>query len=212
MWTHPGQPYQDLPPLPPANAETPRVLKSVISASRRLAALDMACRRLPDPSILINSIPLLEAQASSEIENIVTTNDELFKAAHGALEEPLTPQIKEALSYREALRIGVESLAARPITTRTATAVCSCLQGAPMRIRDQLGTYIGNPVTGERVYTPPEGRDVINSHLSAWERFIHDNHGLDQRQRCRSGWCSGLGWRRCQPAGAIRCDRRSWHR
>jgi len=179
MWTHPDRPFQDLPPLPPPDVETPRVLKAVIGASRQLSALDMACRRLPDPSILINSIPLLEAQASSEIENIVTTNDELFRAAHDALDEPITPQIKEALSYREALRTGFTSLQNRPITTRTAVDVCSCLQAAPMRIRDQPGTYIGNPVTGERIYTPPDGRDTITSHLSSWERFIHGDHRID---------------------------------
>ena len=65
----------------------------------------MACKRLPDPSLLINIAPLLEAQASSEIENIVTTNDELFRAARQALNEPESPAVKEALRYRGALQI-----------------------------------------------------------------------------------------------------------
>ncbi len=128
--------------------------------------------------MLINLIPLMEAQASSEIENIVTTNDELFKAANGTLVS-LTPQVKEALRYREALRSGFESLKSRPLTTQTAIEVCSHLQGRPAIVRNQPGTFIGNPATKRWVYTPPEGESIILDHLSSWERFIHSNHGID---------------------------------
>ncbi|MDC4233472.1 Fic family protein [Actinomyces sp. B33] len=179
MWNTPDEPYQDLPPLPPAaQIETPAVLKGVISASRALARLDGACKRLPDPTMLINLIPLLEAQASSEIENIVTTNDELFKAAHGAL-SAMTPQVKEALRYREALWAGFESVRERPITTATAIAVCEGINGHQVQIRNRPGTYIGNPRTGRRIYTPPEGQETIQRHLSAWESFLHGDHGID---------------------------------
>lgn len=179
MWNHPDRPFQDLRALPPKdNVETSEVLKGALAASRALARLDGACKRLPDPTMLINLIPLMEAQASSEIENIVTTNDELFKAAHGALNE-LTSPIKEALRYREALRAGFESLTTRPLTTQTAIDICSHIQGRPAIVRDAPGTYIGNPATGERIYTPPQGRDVILDHMSSWERFLHDDHGLD---------------------------------
>ena len=115
------------------------VLKATVAASRALARLDGACKRLPDPTMLINLIPLMEAQASNEIENIVTTNDELFKAAHGALTQP-TPQVKEALRYREALRAGVESLTSRPLTKQTAIDICSRLLGRPSIIRNTPGT------------------------------------------------------------------------
>ncbi|MGA4507255.1 Fic family protein [Propionibacteriaceae bacterium G1746] len=180
MWTNTDRPYQDLPALPPSiEVETREVLKALTPAARALAALDAACRRLPDPSMLINTIPLLEAQASSEIENIVTTNDELFRAAHGALGEPLTPPIKEALRYRSALMAGFEALKTRPLTTQTAVDICSHIQGRPVVVRNQPGTFIGNPDTGKRVYTPPEGQDVLLDHLSAWERFLHADHGLD---------------------------------
>lgn len=67
----------------------------------------------------------------------------------------------------------------RSITHQTAIDVCSILQGSPAIIRNQPGTYIGNPATGQRIYTPPVGRDVILDHLSAWERFLHGDHGLD---------------------------------
>lgn len=179
MWPGPEHPYQDLPALPPAEQiETPAVLKAVIPASRKLAALDQACKRLPDPSILINILPVLEAQASSEIENIVTTNDELFRAT-ATLSEDAGPAVKEALRYRQALSAGYDHLTHQPITTATALEVCSVLQGRPAHIRNQPGTFIGNPVTRERIYTPPEGVDVLRDHLSAWERFLHTDHGLD---------------------------------
>lgn len=179
MWEHSDRPHQDLPALPPSSdVETPTVLKATVAASRALARLDGACKRLPDPTMLINVIPLMEAQASSEIENIVTTNDELFRAAHGAAPD-LTPPVKEALRYREALSAGFRALGTRPVTTTLATEICTHIQGRPARIRDTPGTYIGNPVTKARIYTPPEGKDVILDHLSAWERFVHDDHGLD---------------------------------
>lgn len=179
MWKHPDRPYQDLPALPPrVEVETIAVLKATVGASRALGRVDGACKRLPDPTMLINLIPLMEAQASNEIENIVTTNDELFRAANGALGN-VTPQVKEALRYREALKAGHESLASRPVTTGTAIEICSHIHNRPAVIRDQPGTFIGNPATGERVYTPPEGKEVILDHLSAWERFLHADHGFD---------------------------------
>ena len=157
MWHHPDRPHQNLPPLPPAkDVETPVVLKATVAASRALARLDGACKRLPDPTMLINLIPLMEAQASNEIENIVTTNDELFKAAHGALTQP-TPQVKEALRCCEALRAGVESLTSRPLTKQTAIDICSRLLGRPSIIRNTPGTYIGTPMNGKGSTRLPRG-------------------------------------------------------
>ena len=78
----PSKPYNDLPNLPPSvELETKSVLKSCVSTRAALAALRQATALIPNPMVLINTIPLLEAQASSEIENIVTTADALFR--HG---------------------------------------------------------------------------------------------------------------------------------
>ncbi len=75
-------PYNDLPLLPPAgDIETRSLLKACIDARTALAELKQATALLPNPTVLINTIPILEAQASSEIENIVTTTDELFRYA-----------------------------------------------------------------------------------------------------------------------------------
>lgn len=172
---NPKEPFQDLPPLPPSDFDTPEVLRHLVGASTAIARLDEAVKRLPDPTVLINTVPLLEAQASSEIENIVTTNDELFRA--DALKEnaPATPATKEALRYRAALRIGDELLDhGHPLTAKLAQRVCASLRGFEVEVRDKPGTVIAHPRTREVIYTPPQGKDVIERHLSRWERFIND--------------------------------------
>ena len=175
----PALPYNDLPPLPPQQElETAKVLKAVIEARSELAALNTACRLIPNPEIITSTIPLREAQASTEIENIVTTNDELFRAQWSVDPEP-TPATKEALRYRDALRRGVELIADRPVSEKVATEVCSILQGGQATLRSAPGTYSGDPVKGTRASTPPEGLDVLQRHLSAWERYIYSDHGLD---------------------------------
>lgn len=178
MSVDPNKPYQDLPALPPAyEVDTPDVLRAVISASRALEKANTAAELLPNPRILIDSIPLLEAQASIEIENIVTTNDELFRAAMD-VEKP-TPATREGLRYREALNLGIELLKDRPITIRMAAQICSRITNIEMDVRTAPGTYIGNPVTKERIYTPPEGKDVILRHVNAWEKFLNNDESLD---------------------------------
>lgn len=174
----PEVPFNDLPPLPPADVdlEPKPVLKAVIAARSALATLDQAGKLLPNPNVLIHAVPLLEAQASSAIENIVTTADELFKYADSAGGDQAT---KEALRYRNALFAGVESIRQRPLTSTTAARVCSALQGREMKVRAVPGTRIANPTTREIVYAPPEGADLIHEKLAAWERFIHADDDLD---------------------------------
>lgn len=171
-------PFNDLPALPPQgiDLEPKQVLKAVIDARAALAELTQACELLPNSNILIHAIPLLEAQASSEIENIVTTADELFKHADSGGGDSAT---KEALRYRSALFAGVESIKSRPLTSATASLICSVLQGREMNIRALPGTRIANPVTQRIVYAPPEGTEVIREKLSAWESFVHAKNDLD---------------------------------
>lgn len=174
----PEVPFNDLPPLPPAglDLEPKSVLKATVEARTALATLAQAGQLLPNPSILIHAVPLLEAQASSEIENIVTTADELFKHVESGGGDHAT---KEALRYRAALFAGVESIRERPLTAATAARICSELQGREMAVRAVPGTRIANPTTREIVYAPPEGADLIREKLSVWERFVHAEDDLD---------------------------------
>lgn len=174
----PAVPYNDLPALPPKglDLEPKKVLKATIEARTALATLAQAGQMLPNPNILIHAVPLLEAQASSEIENIVTTADELFKHADSGGGDDAT---KEALRYRNALFSGVDAIKGRPLATATAVRVCSALQGHDMDIRAIPGTRIANPVTGKIVYAPPEGAGLIREKLSDWEHFVHAKDDLD---------------------------------
>jgi Fic family protein len=175
----PTRPYNDLPLLPPAaQIETRPVLKLCIEARAALAALKQAGTLIPNQSVLINTIPLLEAQASSEIENIVTTTDALFKYAQLA-QENADPATKEALRYRTALREGIASLQKRPLSTSTAVKICSTIKGAAMDIRKIPGTALQNQTTGATVYTPPVGEALLRKKLANWERFIHEEPSID---------------------------------
>jgi Fic family protein len=108
-----GQAFNGLTPLPPrVELENRIVLKATIEARTALASLDQAARRITNPTVLINAIPLLEAQASSEIENIVTTADDLFRFAQDE-EAASNPATKETLSYRRALFAGIAMIRAR---------------------------------------------------------------------------------------------------
>ena len=110
----PKRPYNELPPLPPqADKETRAVLKKCVTARTALAELRLAGHLIPDQRVLIHTIPNLEARASSAIENIVTTNDALFRQASLGDGEA-TPATREAARYRTALYQGVEALKSRP--------------------------------------------------------------------------------------------------
>lgn len=175
----PDVPYNDLPAPPPVDGlETRPVLKAAIAANAALAQLDQAAMSMPNPAVLINVIPLLEAQASSEIENIVTTTDELFR--HMADEdEAADPATRETLRYRTALYTGFQWVQLRGLTVATAEDVCTTIQGREMSVRALPGTRIANPGTRKIVYSPPEGRDVLRHKLTEWEQFIHAEDGMD---------------------------------
>lgn len=179
MSWHAERPYNELPPLPPAAQviEANEILKACIGARAALAELKQAAELLPNQSLLINLLPLLEARDSSEIENILTTTDKLFQ--HASEGRDADPATKEALRYRTALRQGFEQLADRPLCTKTAVQICSELKGSEMDIRKVPGTVIGNQSTGQILYTPPVGEQVIRELLANWEQFIHANDDID---------------------------------
>ncbi|MDP2096490.1 MAG: Fic/DOC family N-terminal domain-containing protein, partial [Hydrogenophaga sp.] len=183
---HPEQPHNQLSALPPAHElESRAVLKACIEARAALAELKQAAELIPNQAMLINTIPLLEAKDSSEIENIVTTTDQLFQYAQG--HDNADPATKEALRYRTALHQGFQSLKSRPLCTATAVEVCRTLKGVDMDIRRTPGTQLANDRTGEVVYTPPEGEARLRDMLANWERFLHNQTELDPLIRMAVG-------------------------
>lgn len=174
-----SQPYNDLPLLPPkAELETKAVLKQAIAADRMLENLRGLAAQIPNQGMLVSSIVLQEARLSSEIENIVTTNDELFRAeadVDGKADAPT----KEVLRYREALNYGFRSLRERPLSTNLFIEIVQIIKESEIQLRALPGTVLKNPTTGEVVCTPPVGQNVIRDKLANLENFIHAEDSLD---------------------------------
>lgn len=134
--------------------------------------------------MLVNTLPLLEAKASSEIENIVTTTDKLFQYLQS--DTAADPATKEALRYSTALFEGFRELA-KPLNTSTAERICSIIKGTDMRVRRIPGTALGSESTGEIIYTPPDGEDRLRQLLANWERFLHNETDIDPLIRLAIG-------------------------
>jgi Fic family protein len=180
------RPFNALPGLPPAQElETRAVLRQCILARAALGALKQAALLIPNPSVLVNTLPLLEAKSSSEIENIVTSTDKLFEHVHN--EGRADPATKEALRYSRALFDGFKALDERPLSTRTAEGICTLIKGVEMTVRRVPGTKLVNDRTGEVIYTPPEGEGQLRDMLANWERFMHDPTELDPLVRLAVG-------------------------
>jgi Fic family protein len=176
----PNKPYNSLPPLPPKmEVETKAVLKKAIAAGRALAELKGLGDTLPNQSLLINSLVLQEAKASSEIENIVTTNDALFQAL-AAGKSPVDSATKEVLRYREALWAGCQNLSRRSVlTTNCFVEIVQTILETGVGVRNLPGTVVANARTKETIYTPPEGEKVIRDLLHNLESFINIEHDID---------------------------------
>src|SRR5437867_6484177 len=173
-----SQPYNELPLLPPAeDLESKAVLKQAIAANRVLANLRGLAAQIPNQGVLISSIVLQEARLSSEIENIVTTNDELYRADADA-DGKTDAHTKEVLRYREALYHGFHALKDRPLTTNLFVEIVQRIKQTEPQVRAVPGTALKNE-RGEVVYTPPVGDAVIRDKLSNLEKFIHADDDLD---------------------------------
>lgn len=182
----PNRPYNELPPLPPkVEIESKAILKACITARAALAELKQAAELIPNQGVLINTLPLLEAGASSEIENIVTTTDKLFE--HMRNEAQADPATKEALRYSHAVLEAFKTLSKYPLTTRTAEQICTRIKAVEMSVRRTPGTSLKNTATGEIIYTPPEGESLLRDLLADWERFLHNETALDPLIRMAIG-------------------------
>jgi Fic family protein len=173
------RPHDGLPLLPPkVELETNEILKAAIGAHRVLGELKGMGGVLPSQEILVNGIVLQEARLSSEIENIVTTNDELYRAADVTVEGRVDPHTKEVLRYRQALWHGFEALKKRPLSTNLFIEIVRIIRKTDVGIRSVPGTRIAN-AAGEVVYTPPEGEGLIRDKLANLEEYIHASEGVD---------------------------------
>lgn len=168
-------PWNDMPELPPtAEIESRSILKACISAMTELARVNALVRMLPNEEVLVDTLPLQEARMSSEIENIVTTNDELYRAMTSENLLRVSPSAKEVLRYREALWMGVNRLSDQSTLNRDLfEQICSCLCNAKMPVRED-GVVIVNNITQQVIYTPPKGYENIVRLLTNLEHFIND--------------------------------------
>jgi len=183
----PSSPYNELPPLPPPleRVETAPILKKCISARVALAELKQAAELIPNAAVLVNALPLLEAQASSEIENIVTTTDKLLEYVDSPEHRAADPATKEALRYRRALFEGVRKVRRGALTVETAIDVCRTIKDEPQfDLRSKAGTTLRNMSTGAVIYTPPVGQALIREKLENWQAFLTARNDLDPLVRC----------------------------
>jgi len=173
-------PYNDLPDLPPPAdlVETTEILKRCIRSRVALAELKQAAELIPNSAVLVNALPLLEARASSEIENIVTTTDKLFEFADIA-EDRADAATKEALRYRTALYEGTKMVRRGMLTTDMAIQICSTIKGMELDIRAEPGTTLKSRMTGEVIYTPPVGQKLIIEKLDNLAEFMHRAEDID---------------------------------
>ena len=146
-------------------------------ASRALAQLNGAIRNLPNPSLFLDTLHLQEAKASSEIENIITTNDDLYQSVVAKKQDNLAT--KEVISYKEAIWLTFRILGSRPfITTNLCVEIVQHIKHNTAGIRTTPGTTLSN-TNGEVIYTPPAGEGVIREKLANLEKFINEDESFD---------------------------------
>lgn len=172
----PSLPFNDLPSLPPAKKliETVPVLRQLVKSSVMLAELKGIAHTLPNPQILLNAVILKEARASSEIENVITTQDKLYEAlsAKAAQTDAAT---KEVLRYREAMLKGFSILQKKGfINTNAIIVIQKTLEHNNAGIRKLPGTALKNAATGKVIYTPPDDYSIILQLLKNYENYLNE--------------------------------------
>ena len=169
-----------IPNLPLSeDVETKAVLKQATIAHRRLAELKGAIKSMPNASILINTLALQESKDSSEIESIITTHDELYKAQ-------ISPSLfksaaaKEVENYNIALFLGYEEVKKNGLLTcNTIIQIYQAIKNNASQYRKTPGTTLKNELTQEVVYEPTQSYEEIIHHMNNLERFINDSELCD---------------------------------
>jgi Fic family protein len=177
-----NKPYNSLPPLPPDDeiVESREVLEALNNANKALAELKGIAKKLPNQSMLVNTVILREAKTSSEIENIFTTDDELYKA-YVISDSEQNSNTKEVLRYRQALWKGYSDVVEnKRITIDTIINLYREIKQVNEGIRPpQTETVIlkrgSGRLSGEIVYTPPRGTQIIKEKLDNLLEYINDD-------------------------------------
>lgn len=167
-------------PLPPdTDCETVPILKQLNMASRALGQLKGEVSKIPNSQILLDTLILQEAKDSNEIENIVTTDDEMYQASIDETVASVTA--KEALNYATAIKLGLKTVRDKGLLTTNDIQRIQGIISPNHPIRRIPGTVLKNPKTDEVVYTPPQRLDEIMSLLDNLERYINEPefHRLD---------------------------------
>lgn len=171
---------KELKPLPLSDlswVESPALWSELASAHRYLGELKGICESLPNQSILLDTLCIQEAKDSSEIENIITTHDEIFTSQEATA---TTPAAKEVRHYGTALREASETVRQSGlIRLRTVLTVQKTLEEDRAGLRAVPGTVLKNQLTGETVYTPPQDATEISFLMENLIDFIHATDGLD---------------------------------
>ena len=173
----PKKPYYDLPLLPPRQAlESIDLLKALVPTAEALARLSATAEHLPNQAALHQSVILLEAKASSEIEQVVTTDEKLFGSA--SLKNAVDSMTKEVHRYGDAINYGWQER--KPLCTPVMEQICSIIRDKPMEVRRVPGTALKQS-NGQIVYTPPDGEKLLRDqmgNLFGWLNSADDLHPI----------------------------------
>ncbi len=169
------KPYYDLPLLPPKQSlESIDLLKALVPASAALATLSATAEHLPNQAALYQSVFLLEAKASSEIEQIVTTDAKLFGSESS--QKTLDPMTKEVHRYSAAIRYGWQD-AGKPLCTPVIERICSIIRDRTVEVRKVPGTALKNS-SGQIIYTPPDGERLLRDLLGNLFKWMNHNDDI----------------------------------
>lgn len=180
------RPFNQLPHLPPKEDKIydREVLLLLAKAHRSLGKLDGISRKLPNPLMLVNTISLQEAKSSTEIENIFTSDDELYIAI-STTDTQISPAAKEVLRYRESLWTGIDHITKhKHIDLNTIIRIYQNIKQTQTGIRSEHSNVRiikgGNSTaSGEVVYTPPKGDDILKEMLNNLLTFLTDDDNYD---------------------------------
>lgn len=165
-----------IPNLPlPYDLETVAVLKQLNKANKKLAELKGIARTIPNENILISMLALQEARDSSAVENIVTTQDDLYQAGVSDNIRIINPATKEVLRYREAIFEGFEMVRKNKILSN------NVIKKVQEKVKQNNAGFLVSPSKalvnqsdGRVIYTPPQDINEVNEKMSNLEAFIND--------------------------------------